>query len=169
MVVGYMQATMALISPSSRFFNKSFFKNAAWISLWDLRAWRQVGYWCNSLECSVIRYSVWKWKLKYLLILIESCGKQLGEPWTSERQIFQLEQVGAEGTLCALTPGFCHSFSVKPWQESPGPDWMAQKWLSSSWPSAGPQIELSKLQDNKTHTSHHFSLGLGPVCCLLMV
>lgn len=45
MVVGYMQAMMALISPSSRFFNKSFLEKAAWISLWDLWAHRGTTLW----------------------------------------------------------------------------------------------------------------------------
>lgn len=96
-VVGVMQAMMALISPSSRFFNKSFFINAAWISLWDLRAWRILIksklMKCHRLQClEMIPHVYW-----FSVVQISPT-----KPWWCERYISQLEQLRAEGnTVCS--------------------------------------------------------------------
>lgn len=94
------------------------------------------------------------WKLLKNICCCETCGKKSLSLLTFECQIFHSEQVGAEGTLCALTLGFCHSFCVKPWRESQGPDWGAQKWLCSFWHSGCPQFEQSKLQKEVRALSH---------------
>lgn len=156
MVEGYMQAMMALISPSSWFFNNSFVKNAAWINLWDLRALdRKVDVTFKGRLSKALNEMSWAEELEnyweYLLILHHSAGC-LGKREHLRDWFCQLELVGAEGKLCALTRGFCHSFFVKPWRESLGPDRRARKWLSSFCLSACPQTELSKLQDRKINT-----------------